>query len=195
MGRQRDQKTGMTSQQLEFVMLVRTQPELPAYKAYMQAYPKCRKASTARVNASKLLTKANVKDFLAEQRQKDLKKWDITSDRNNKEKARLAYFNPKSLFDDDNNLLPIKDWPDEVAAAVESIQVEARREGHGDDAEIYYVHKITWAKKGPILDQISKQLGDYERDNDQKGKGMADLISAVDGNTRGLPAPVPEGEE
>lgn len=181
--------SGLTDLQEGFCRALVLLPDRNASKAYMATFDSCKKPSTARANSSKLLTKTDIRTFIMDLDQEAMAKWDITSERNNKEKACLAYFNPKSILDEHGNLLPVQDWPDEAAAAIESIHVEKRKEGRGEDAEEVQVVKITWAKKGPILDQISKQLGDYERDNKQKTGTMADLIKAVDGSTRGLPPP------
>lgn len=179
----------LTAAQAKFCSLLTSDPEQNATKAYMGAYLQCTKASVAKAAASRLLTNVNVRNRIEKFQAKTLDKYELTAERVNKERACLAYFNPKDLFDSDGNMIPIHEWPDEVAAAIESIQVEQRREGHGEEAEIYTVHKITWAKKAPIFDQISKVIGQYEKDNAQKSGGMSDLIRAVDGNTRGLPDP------
>lgn len=46
-------------------------------RAYKVAYPSCKKDETARVNASKLLTKTNIQTAIKEQANKQLKKIDV----------------------------------------------------------------------------------------------------------------------
>ena len=55
----------------------------------------------------------------------------LTADRVFRETARLAFSNLKNIYDEDGNLLPIRQLPDDVAAALSSIEVEER--GGQDD--------------------------------------------------------------
>ena len=48
------------------------------------------------------------------------------------EAGALAFSNIQDLFDDDGHLLPIKDWPPHIAAAVSSIEVTKRNLVAGD---------------------------------------------------------------
>src|SRR5450830_1901928 len=50
----------------------------------------------------------------------------IDPDRALREAARLAYSDIRELFDDEGRMLPIRRWPDSVAAAVQSIEVVRR---------------------------------------------------------------------
>lgn len=65
--------------------------DMNATRAYKAAYPTVKKDETARVNGSRLLTNANVKDYL-EKRIKDReKRTEITQDKVLRELAKIAF--------------------------------------------------------------------------------------------------------
>ena len=60
-------------------------------RAYKVAYPSCKKDETARVNASKLLTKTNIQTAIKEQANKQLKKIDVDVNDILKELKAIAF--------------------------------------------------------------------------------------------------------
>ncbi len=72
----------------------------------------------------------------AAQRVQDMLAEAIDPDRVLRESARLAYSDIRQLFKD-NRLLPMDEWPDDVARAVSSVEVVRRNvdsgDGHTDD--------------------------------------------------------------
>lgn len=67
--------------------------DLNATRAYKVAYPKCQKDETARANSSRLLTKANIQDYI-QARQKELQEeTKITQKRIIDELAAIAFAN------------------------------------------------------------------------------------------------------
>lgn len=55
---------------------------------------------------------------------------------------RQATVDVADLFDENGNLLDVQAIPEDARRAIASIEVERRTEGRGDDAEVYYIHKI-----------------------------------------------------
>lgn len=194
MGRAKDPKTGLTEQQLKFTLMLRSDPERIVSKAYRAAYPSCKSVRAAETNGSALMRNHKVRLHLQKMDKKDLAKFDVTVDNVNREKSAIAFFDIRKIFTDDGALKHPQDLDDASAAAIASIEVEAKATGHGEDREIVVVSKVKFHNKVQVLDQLSRQLGQYEKDNDQKSGGMAELIAAVDGNTRGLPPPDEDGE-
>lgn len=86
-----------------------------------------------------------------------------------KEVARLAYADPRKLYDKNGNLIPIHLLDDDTAATVASVEVDEIRLGSGEDATVVgQTKKIKhWDKKG-ALDMAMKYHGLYEADNKQK---------------------------
>jgi len=81
----------------------------------------------------------------------------IDPDRALREAARLAYSDVRMLFDEDGKLKPVKDWPDELAAAIGGIEVLKRNvdshDGRTDD-----VIKVKVWDKGKALEMLMKHL-------------------------------------
>lgn len=69
------------------------------------------------------------------------------------------------MFDDDGSLLPIKQMPAEVRAAIASVEIE---EINADGKVIGRVKKIKLWDKNSAADKLLRHFGSYERDNKQR---------------------------
>lgn len=78
----------------------------------------------------------------AQERLKDL----IDPDRALREAARLAYSDIGELFDDQGRLLPIKQWPDHIRAAVSSTKTRKYNADSGDGKQEDIVELKLWDK-------------------------------------------------
>lgn len=67
--------------------------DLNATRAYKKAYPSVKKDETARANASRLLTKANIKEYIDKRIKDRQKRTEITQDKVLKELAAIAFSN------------------------------------------------------------------------------------------------------
>lgn len=67
--------------------------DLNATRAYKTVYKSCKKDETARVNASKLLTNANIKEKIEERMADRAKRTEITQDKVLTELAKIAFAN------------------------------------------------------------------------------------------------------
>ena len=65
--------------------------DLNGTRAYKVAYPSVKKDETARVNASRLLTNANVKTYIQERQKEREKRTEITQDSVLRELALIAF--------------------------------------------------------------------------------------------------------
>jgi phage terminase small subunit len=100
---------------------------------------------------------------------------EITQDRVLLEIARLAFNDPRRAFDSSGNLLPIQQWPDEVAAAISSIKVV---EQSVDGEAVTQTKEVKFWDKNSAIEKASKHLGLYEADNKQSNPGVS-LIEAL----------------
>lgn len=184
---------GISQQQLDFILLLRSDHGRVAWKAYMGAYHRCQSVKTAEANSSRLLKNAKVAAYLSDLDQEALKEINLTGDRVTKEKARVAFFDPRKLFHPTGELKKIHELDDDTASCLTSFEVLIKTtKDDGGEAPVCLVAKVSWEKKTSILDQLYKQLGQYDKDNKQQSGGMDELLRAVDGKTRGLP---PNGED
>jgi phage terminase small subunit len=127
-----------------------------ATAAYRKAYPKCKNNNSAAASATKLLRNAKVQDILRESEVKAMQDAEITNEKVFREMGRVAFFDPRKLFDENGNLKAIKDLDDDTAAAISSIEIT---EKPGDKGVV--VTKIKMASKTTGLEQLAKVLKMY----------------------------------
>jgi len=82
----------------------------------------------------------------------------IDPDRALREAARLAYSDVRGLFDENQKLKPMKDWPEGLAAAVASVEVVRRNVDSGDDHTDDVIKLKLWDKP-KNLEMLFKHLG------------------------------------
>lgn len=112
-------------------------------------------SKTANRIATELLSKPVIQAEIEESVKKRSARTEITQDRVLLEIARLAFNDPRKVFDKNNALLPIHEWPDDVAAAISSIKVlEYKVDGEvvGETKEVKF-----W-DKGKQLELAGKHL-------------------------------------
>lgn len=131
-------------------------------------------AKGARVTAVRLLTEPRIAALVAEKVERAQAISGLTLDRTLQEVARLAYFDPRTLYRDDGNLKRPDEWDDDTAAAVASVEALEEYEGRGEDRELVgYTKKIKLWDKNAALDKAMRHLGAYEKDNSQRGPDLA----------------------
>jgi phage terminase small subunit len=82
----------------------------------------------------------------------------ITADRVVMELARIAFSDIRDLYDDEGNLLPPQDLPDDVAAIISRIKVELKGQGRGEDRTVAAVLDIKMADKLGALTILAKHF-------------------------------------
>ena len=117
---------------------------------------------TAYAQSHKLLKHVGIAAKIQRIRDASLRRIEVSNDRVVQEIARIAFSDVRRLFDEDGQLKPVKDWSDEDAAAVKSIQV-VRRPGVGKDEPDEYVHKIMLWDKPTALQKLGDHMGMFER--------------------------------
>lgn len=85
---------------------------------------------------------------------------DISVKRILQERARLAFSDPRKLFNQDGSLIPIHQLDDDAAAALQSVEVVEMRSDEG--VVPMYTAKIKWADKDKSLTALEKHLGMYK---------------------------------
>lgn len=99
------------------------------------------------------------------------------------ELAKLAFSNIKNYLSMENDEVYFKDFAeitDEQAAAVESIKVMKKIIG-GKGEKNYEIQAIQFKlhSKTNTLEQLGKHLGIYQKDNEQKGQTIFDILAIV----------------
>lgn len=125
--------------------------------------------NSANEQASRLLAKSNVQEFIKSKQAEIQKRLDITQDRVLKEYARIAFFDIRKIYSASNSLIPINELDDDSAACVAATEVDEIFEGFGEDRKhTGYTVKVKLASKISALDSLGKHLGLFEKDNGQK---------------------------
>jgi hypothetical protein len=105
--------------------LLYTTLDSPTYKNGQKAAEKAGWAKkSARVTASKLITKPNISKKINEILKKRKDKLQLTGDMVLKEIATLAFSNIQDLFDDNDCLKPISELTRDQAAIISSIEID-----------------------------------------------------------------------
>lgn len=105
---------------------------------------------------------------------------ELTKERVQREIARIAFFDARKMFGPDGTPLAITDLDDDTAACIVGLDVLEEWEGVGENRVLVgHVKKYKIANKNVALDQASKILGMYEKDNTQKVDPLADLLKAI----------------
>jgi len=123
---------------------------------------------TARSIGAENLTKPNMQDYLNEKREEISKRHNVTMDRIVQEYAHIAFQDTAELFDG-STLKEVSELPENVTRALSEVTVQSVRQvGEGDNAKIAEVIKVKSHDKKGALDSLTKILGGFEKDNDQK---------------------------
>lgn len=81
-----------------------------------------------------------------------------------RERKRLAFFDPRKLFDLEGRPLPIHELDDDTAAAIAGLDVVEEYAGNGEDrAFVGYTKKYKLAGKDPSLAALEKYFGLNEK--------------------------------
>lgn len=119
--------------------------------------------------AHRALKNPDVKARIDANRAQLAEKFSLRSEDILRELAKIVYFDPRKLMAPDGTVLPINEWPDDVAGAIASIEVEELFDGRGEKREkIGVLKKIKAWNKGQAIEQAMKHLGLFELDNKQK---------------------------
>lgn len=88
----------------------------------------------------------------------------ITAERVLLERSRLAFFDPRKLFNKDGSPIPVQELDDGTAAAIAGLEVVEIWEGSGEDRHfVGYLKKYKLANKDSNLVALDKYLGLNEK--------------------------------
>ena len=120
---------------------------------------------------SELASNRTVAEAIAAKRLRLEKKFEITQDRILQEYARLAFFDPRKLFDETGRPLSIQQLDDDTAAVIAGVdicQVGNSEMGIGE------ILKMKIADKKGALDSVARHLGMF---NDKLNLNITDALA------------------
>lgn len=133
-------------------------------------------SKTAYAIADRLLRKAEVQHAIQEAKKSRSERTEITQDRVLKELARIAFFDPRKMFDADGKPIHISALDDETAAAVAGLEVVTKGNA---DMGLGEILKYKISDKNSALDKLCRHLGLYADKLALTGKDGAPLISGI----------------
>lgn len=123
---------------------------------------------TAASQASRLLTNVNIQSYIHQKQKERSESTGITTDRILAEYAKLAFFDIRTIYDENNALKDIADLSDEAGSAIYGIEVLEEFSGFGDEREhIGNTVKVKLIEKTKALDSLARHLGMFAKDNAQ----------------------------
>lgn len=130
----------------------------------------------AKSQAHKLLLRPDVKDALRERQGKLAKRYELTTESVIAELSKIVHADPRRMFAANGTILPVKDWSDDVAGMVASIEVDETFEGSGKE-KVWtgYTKKVKLWDKNSAIEKAMKHLGLFAEDNKQRAGALADL--------------------
>ena len=134
---------------------------------------------SARVTASKLLTKANIRAEIARREANLLEKLELSAEKVLRQLAALAFFDIRKLYNEDGSLKSVPGLDDDTQAALCAIEVEKLYEhlGKGQAKEKGTLTKIKVADRGLNLERLGRHFKLFTiRVQDNGLEGLAERL-------------------
>lgn len=135
---------------------------------------------TAREQASRLLAKVNIQEKIAELARRRQEDAGIETKRILTENARIALSSITKLFGENGTLKAPREWPDEIASAVSTVEVVEIYQGRGKDRKLVgHIKKVKLWDKNSALDRFFRYLGLFERDHKHQSDPIKELLKEI----------------
>jgi phage terminase small subunit len=139
-------------------------------------------AKNARSAGGRLMCEEGVAKAIAEAARRTAAAAELTTARTLREVGHILHNDPRRFYNDDGSLKPPKEWDDDMAACVASVEMGAEVVGMGEAAHLEpYVKKIKWWSKLDAADKVMRHQGLFEKDNRQRQENLAIQINLVGG--------------
>lgn len=142
--------------------------------------------NTARQKGSEVSLRPEVQAFIAILQAEYQAQLNVNVQRVLTERARVAFFDPIDLFDENGALLPIRDMDADARRAIASVEVQELFEGTGQDRKhIGNLHKIKLWDKGAALTALERHLGMYNDtlDVNVTVRTVRGILEEIDGSS------------
>lgn len=134
--------------------------DLNATAAYRRAGYKARSDNAAAVEGHKLLRNPKIDAAVRAAQANRSQRTGIAADRVLQELARIAFADPRQLYQADGSLKSVKDLDDDTAATVASVEVFEEFQGRGEDREqTGTTRKLKHWNKVEALGKLAQHLG------------------------------------
>lgn len=118
---------------------------------------------SASVQASRLLSKANIQEYISLKAKKIEERAEISIADVLKEFARIGFLDPRRLVNQDGTVKQLHEMDDDTVRAISSIEISEEIDKVGKKRKVVgYVKKIRFWDKKSALDSIGKHLGMFK---------------------------------
>lgn len=139
--------------------------------------------------AWRLIGLSHVQRAIERQKAARAKRTHITQDRVLQEVARLAFFDPRKLYDEHGNLKPVHELDDDTAAAIASVEVVTTyKRGADGEMEPEQTKKVRMWDKNNALEKAGKHLKLWSGDDAGNGGGTVNVVIQKFVNVNNNPA-------
>lgn len=146
---------------------------LNAAESFRQSYPVAKWTSNSIYVAScRLMANAKIRLRIAQLVEQGARAASVTPEKIISEYAKIAFLDPRRVFDEKGYLKPIADLDDETAAAIAGIDHEDIYEGSGQDrVQVGVLKKIKLSDKRAALADLAKCMGMFIDRSEISGPG------------------------
>ncbi len=137
--------------------------------AYFEVY-KTKSKKVAEAAVCRMLSKVRPKARLKYKREQLAKKYEVDEERITRERAKIGFANIQDFIGETGQIKPITEISRDKMAAVAEIKL---------DPTLGTVIEFKFHNKQTALDGLSKQIGAYEKDNEQKRESIFDILAIV----------------
>lgn len=149
---------------------------------------------SAHVTAARLLKIPKIAAAIAERQERRQEKLKISAERVLEELAKLAFYDPRDLFDERGFLKPITEMDDITRAAIAALDTETRELGGEGPLQRTLVKKIKLADKGLNLERLGRYLKLFTDRVEHDGRvTLEQLVCGHPGDVGTLSPGTPEG--
>lgn len=118
--------------------------------------------NTAEVQASRMLSKANIQEYIQTKAKKIQNKLEITQERTILEIGRIAFSDPRRFYDEAGNLKNMQDLDEETAATLASVEIEETAIKGEETPMLRKVKKVKLWDKPKGLEMLAKYFKLFE---------------------------------
>ncbi len=150
---------------------------LNATRAYRSAFPAV-SYNAAKTEASKLLTKPYIKARISEMELERARRLEITPERVLSEIAKLAFYDPRSFFNDDGRLKNISELEPDHAAVIGGLEMLQKNASDGSGGTTVTT-KIKLPDKTKNLQLLARYLKMFSETTPAPENALAPILQAV----------------
>lgn len=131
----------------------------------------------AHVQAIQLLQLPTVKEKVNGLIEKTSNSLQITAERVLKERARLAFVDPRRFFRADGTPIPITELDEDAAACIAGYEIIDKYDPRTEST--HTITKLKFVDKTASLNALDRHLGLYELDNKQQSESLSTRLDAA----------------